>query len=85
MRETVRTYAVIGGVAVCALFAALNSPTNGEAPKQTPQKWEYVSETVNAGTFSPQFLNDRGRQGWELVATPSTKDTIGYVFKRPIN
>jgi hypothetical protein len=84
MNATVRNFTVVGAIAAVALFAALNSYSNGESGRQPPQRWEYLSETANAGTFSPSFLNEHGKEGWELVATPSTKDTIGYVFKRPL-
>ena len=85
MNATVRYYTALSAIAVCALISVLNSRSNGEAGRQLPQRWEYLSETANAGTFSPSFLNEHGKQGWELVATPSSKDIIGYVFKRPLN
>jgi hypothetical protein len=84
MNATIRNSTVIALIAAFALFATLNSHSNGESGRQPPQRWEYFSETANAGTFSPSFLNEHGKEGWELVATPSTKDTMGYVFERPL-
>ena len=83
MNATVRNSA-IGLFAVWALVAALNSHSNGEPGKQVRQRWEYLTETANAGTFNPGFLNEHGKDGWELIATPSTKDTTGYIVKRPL-
>lgn len=58
------------------------------------QKWEYLTEqdtgfaSIKIGGVKYknwlEYLNERGRDGWELVQAPSHA-TSTFFFKRPIN
>ena len=49
------------------------------------QKWEYAFYFNDGGTDPIEELNERGKEGWELVTvTPGTDDKYEtYYFKRP--
>jgi len=53
-------------------------------------KWEYkteafsISEKGNEVGYTNKFLNERGVEGWELVAAFIAGDAYCFIFKRPI-
>ena len=51
----------------------------------TQTKWEYTFYFNDGGTDPIEELNERGKEGWELVTvTPGTDDKYEtYYFKRP--
>lgn len=34
------------------------------------KRWEYVSETSNSMAFLDEWMNERGREGWQAMGPP---------------
>lgn len=49
-----------------------------------PRQWEYRTEmTLNWGTLEP-YLNDLGREGWEVISVQNTGRDWEIVAKREV-
>ncbi len=60
-------------------------PTSSQPPTQT-QQWEYFYQCHPNPTNENEirgFLNDRGREGWEVVAAAGPGNLICEYFKKP--
>jgi hypothetical protein len=75
---------VIAVIVIGVVYAQNNSPENNVA-------WEYdfitfnISNIINGNVNTRGEINQRGRQGWEMVTTiPGGVGSITIVFKRKL-
>ncbi|WP_437794238.1 hypothetical protein [Sorangium sp. So ce693] len=48
--------------------------------------WEYLLDSIGSMTNDDErmeWLNERGREGWELISERDRGNKIQYIFKRP--
>jgi hypothetical protein len=53
--------------------------------KLLESKWEYSEVLESETIINPPFLDEMGKEGWELVSVIQVRNMrLKYIFKRPL-